>query len=283
MRQEYLGDWVNLMGHQKAACEMIKELYTPESITQTDMHRKMFSWYTRFELFSGFMAGNALVLSRDWFDAQEKHSKELADGSPDDIPLRVEYLYAQHRMLAVDMNQLMAKVPKGEISIPDFQAENEILGDRIAVWAADVLSLRSHTQYLVMDFEGSSPVDPDDIVNPYEPGTIFTEPLFAVNYMMMDRLSIQVLHKYQTAAVLQQPPSSELIEMSIPQCQIFEAIELWAGSPTGAFLPAQAGLGFICLFMPKEDRYINWCRKKLAKFEDHGYVIFAVKFLKVRS
>ena len=255
---------------------MIKELYTPETITATDVHRKMFSWYSRFELFTGFMTGNAVVLTKDWFEAHERSTGELVAASPDNIPVRIESLSARHRILAVDLALLLAKVQKGEMSVPDFNANNQLLAERISIWSAEVLSLRSHTQYLVMDFEGSPPVDPEDIVDPYEPGKLFTEPLFAANYMMIDVLSMQVLHKYQTAMVLQQPPPPELTEMSMAQCRVIEAIEMWSGSPTGSILPTQAGLGFLCLFMPKEDRYITWCRKKLAKLENFGYGLFTL-------
>ena len=43
-RQEFLGDWVNLLGHQRAAYEILTELYTPQSIMDSGMTRIMLGW-----------------------------------------------------------------------------------------------------------------------------------------------------------------------------------------------------------------------------------------------
>jgi hypothetical protein len=265
-----LGDWVNLMGHQKAACEMIKELYTPETICQSDMHRKMFSWYVRFDLFAGFMAGNDLVLGNEWFTSHCNYVKQLSISEPGNIDWRLEALYAEHRILGVEMAQLLAKLPRQEITVQDFIRENEILSEKITAWQTEVSTLRSYTEYFVLEFKDQRPLGPDDIVNPYEPGKLFTGPLFPANYMMVDYLAMEVMHKYQTAMALQQPPPAELTELSLAQCQILEALDLYPESPLGAILPTQASLGLICLFVPRDEKHISWCRKRLAKMESHG-------------
>jgi hypothetical protein len=67
-----LGDWVNLMGHQKAAHEMLTRLYTPETIVKSDFLLKVVFWYVRFDLFVGFQSVGGAVLSRDWYVAVHK-------------------------------------------------------------------------------------------------------------------------------------------------------------------------------------------------------------------
>lgn len=53
--QEYLGHYVNLLGHQQAAKQMLLELYSPRSIMETELRRKILAWYTRFDLTGGLM------------------------------------------------------------------------------------------------------------------------------------------------------------------------------------------------------------------------------------
>ncbi|KAG7150256.1 hypothetical protein HYQ46_013261 [Verticillium longisporum] len=44
---EYLGDWINLMGHQRAACDIITRLFTPQTAVQTPLGRMVLTWYSR--------------------------------------------------------------------------------------------------------------------------------------------------------------------------------------------------------------------------------------------
>ena len=258
------------MGHQKAAHEMIKELYTPESIVENPQSRKLLTWYARFDVYAGLMAGNNTILSHEWLYAHESRARELLAVRPDDFGLKMEVLFAHHRILAYEMAQLFSKVPKGEVSIPEFLQEHQLFMQKVTAWKEDVLSFPSTDEYLVTNFEGSPPLDPDDIVNPYEPGRLYAGPHFVINYLRLDILAFEAVIKYQTALLLQQPPPPELFDLSLGQCQMFEAMELWSGSPAGAILPAQASLGLLCLSLPCEEKYTSWCKKKLVKMENSG-------------
>lgn len=65
IKQEYLGDWINLLGHQKAAFEILTYLYTPETVMQTEIGRCALKWYSRFDVFGSLMGGFETVLSRE--------------------------------------------------------------------------------------------------------------------------------------------------------------------------------------------------------------------------
>lgn len=270
--QEYLGDWVNLTGHQKAAYEIIKKLYTPDTIVKSEIHWRILIWYGRFDLFVGPMAGENIVLSRELFYVHEKHPKDLSDSKPNDISIKIESLYAHQRVLVCAWAQLLAKVSKGEISIPDFYRESEAFLQKIAAWKAQIDEFRSFSDCFVMDFDGAPPIEPDGIVNPYIPGRIFKDALYVVNYLMIDCITMEISHKYQSSLILQQSLPPEILDLSLELCQLFEAIELWPGSPRGAILPLQASLGLNCLVLPREGKYISWCKKKLVKMENLGYV-----------
>jgi len=50
MTKEFLGDWINLSNHQKAACNIITGLYTPQTIMEDEMTRVILGWYIRFDV-----------------------------------------------------------------------------------------------------------------------------------------------------------------------------------------------------------------------------------------
>ena len=267
--QEFLGDWVNLLSHQKAAYKMLLELYSPETITHTETRRKILIWYTRFDLFAGLMSGAAAVLSREWMAALEQFYATLSHQDPKNLDYTMEIHTACHRLIAIDMALIFAKLPRGEISISEFHRQNDLIAERIQSMKRQVERLHM-PEYLVMSFEGAPERDPDDIVDPYVPGLLYKHPLWTLNFIRIDLCAIEALHRYQTALILQQQPPTDLQQLALEQCRLIEAVERWPGSPAGSFLLAQAGLGLICLFLPKDEKHIMWCRRKVAKVENIG-------------
>ena len=261
---------MNLLGHQKAAFEMLRELYTPQTITQTEARRKILTWYARFDLFAGLMSGYEVTLGREWFCAYISYYQEMSARFPDDLDLKFERIIARHRLVAMDMALLFAKLPRGNISVQDFIVENQVISDYIEAWKSELYSLTVGQDHLLVDFTGSPEQDPDDIVDPYKPGGLYQGPLWTMNYLLLDAHSFSVLHQYQTAIMLQQPPPSNIGQQALEQCRIFETIEKWPGSPTGALLPVQASLGMAGIYFPKDEKHSMWCRRKLAAIERMG-------------
>ena len=247
---------------------MLLELYTPENIMETEVRRKILAWYARFDLFAGLMSGGQTRLGREWFDANEQYYSTAAQNDPENIDLKIEAYIASHRVVAMDMAALFAKLPRGAISMEDFLKENQAIRDHLSNWTQELDPALLNGEHLVMKFDGER--DPEDIVDPYQPGGLYRQPLWTVNYMIMDARAMDIMHQYQTAQLLQQPPPAHLTQLALEQCRSFEAIEFWPGSPPGAILPAQAGLGLAALFLPKDDRHTMWCRRKLAKVESMG-------------
>ncbi|MCJ1397549.1 hypothetical protein MMC11_000743 [Xylographa trunciseda] len=270
--EEYLGDWVNLLSHQKAAYEMLLEIYTPETIMQTETSRKILGWYTRFDIFAGLMSGDKTVLSREWIAASEVYYTELAKQEPSNLDYQIESNIATHRLIAIDMTLLFARLPRGDISMSDFHVENDLIARRIFSLKQQLAPILAKDEYRVWTFDGAPERDPNDIVDPYVPGLLYYGPLFTVNYIKINWYAIESMHRYQTSTILQQPPPPDLYRLAIEQCRLLEAIEYWSGSPAGAVLPAQASLAMNCLFLPRDEKHIMWCRRKLAKVESMGYI-----------
>ncbi|MCJ1284509.1 hypothetical protein MMC26_003842 [Xylographa opegraphella] len=270
--EEYLGDWVNLLSHQKAAYEMLLEIYTPETIMQTETSRKILGWYTRFDIFAGLMSGDKTVLSREWIAASEVFYTSLANNEPSNLDYQIESNIAMHRLIAIDMTLLFARLPRGDISMADFHVENDLVARRICNLQQQLAPLLAKDEYRVWTFDEAAERDPNDIVDPYVPGLLFHGPLFTINYIKINWYAIETMHRYQTSAILQQPPPPDLYRLALEQCRLLEAIEYWSGSPAGAVLPAQASLAMNCLFLPRDEKHIMWCRRKLAKIESMGYI-----------
>ncbi|KAI4283469.1 MAG: hypothetical protein L6R38_002111 [Xanthoria sp. 2 TBL-2021] len=269
--EEYLGDWVNLLGHQKAAYRLLTELYSVDSITDNELRRKVLSWYSRFDLFAGFMSGCEPVLGREWLAAHKNYYTEQAAKHPESIDYKLELASANHRLVAIDMAMLFAKLSRRAITVEQFQRDNELLAVRIQNLREELEPLLSYDRYIIKSFEGAPERDEEDIVDPYRPGGLRQGPLWAVNFLMVDWLGTSIMHTYQTALILQKQPPPGLANLALEVCRLFEAIQYWPGSAPGSILSAQAGLGIAVVFLPKDDRHTMWCRKKLAAVESQGY------------
>lgn len=121
--QEFLGDWVNLLSHQRAAHQIITDLFTPQTIMQSETHRKIISWYIRFDLFAGMMSGGKTVLGREWFSACTEFYKRQARDKPNDFGALFEDMFATSRLIATDIALLLASRNTGEKSEEVFARE----------------------------------------------------------------------------------------------------------------------------------------------------------------
>lgn len=251
---------------------MLMEFYTIESIMENELRRKILAWYARFELFTGFMSGYETVLGREWFGTNESFHRGQAQQHPEDMHSQIEAAVASHRVMALDMALLFAKLKVGGIALPDFLRENEFLAARIRDWKQSLEPLLTDKRFLVTSFEGVPKRDDDDIVDPYRPGGLLRGPLFQMNCILMDWLSTSIIHTYQTALITQGPPPPGLPDMALELCRLFETIEYWPESDLGSTLSAQAALGIAALFLPKDERHTMWVRRKLATIEGQGYV-----------
>jgi hypothetical protein len=266
--QEMLGDWVNLMGHQKAAYDMLTRLYTPKSITQSDFLLKVSLWYIRFDLFVGFQSGSEAVLSRDWFEAVHECYVQKVRDNPDDVGVKYEERFAYSRLVARDSNDLFARTQKGLVSPQDFMAQLPVLREKVENLHKDLPLELLDPEHKVMDMQGQS--DPEDIVNPYEPGVMWKDPLYTSNFLKLDIWGIVFMFNISEAMALRQPFSPEAKEGAYKAVQLFEAMCAYPDSPKGMLLEAQVSFAIAFLFLPKDQKTTQWCRQTFAKIEASG-------------
>ncbi|KAI9843212.1 MAG: hypothetical protein M1838_002725 [Thelocarpon superellum] len=267
--EEYLGDWVNLQSHQKAAYEILTELYTPATIMQSDTQRVLFDWYSRFDLFAGLMAGSEMVLSRDWFVAYNEHYQRHSQQLPDDIVGKMDLAISEYRLLAMDMATLFARA-KGGGAPEHFMAEVSRLVRDLQAWRADMdPNLAAPANFVT--FHGSQALD-IGIIDPYEPGLIFERRLWRLNFAMLGWYATEMMMMQQAALMTGQPPPARLEGLARRVCQTIEAVQIWPGSPPGSIFSAQATLAIAALFLPKDERHTRWLRLKFASIESVGYI-----------
>jgi hypothetical protein len=270
MPQEYLGDWVNLMSHQKAAHLLITTLYTPQSMMKNDFLRKTLHWYIRFDTFVGIMSGTGTQLGHEWFETQHQYFAEQCEAFPDDLSLMYEERFAWIRVTGFNMSQLVRKRSKGLVSEEEFMNQLDIFHRKILGFK-DALNPRLTDQSkLISDISNGRQQDPDDVVDPYEPNLLYGGDIFDTNILLMDFTGFELVFNNQFAALQGKPDPTGARKCALRICQMFEAIQLYEHSPPGIVLGMQAGLAFAVLFLHEDEKSTMWARRKIATIEALG-------------
>lgn len=265
-----MGDWVNLMGHQKAALQILTQLFSAQTIVQSPVTRWILTWYVRFDVFVGMMGGFATRLPREWFSTVVAYSHSQLSNDPDNLGWKSELSSAALRLISVDMSILYAKSRGGAISGDAFAAEHGQLTAQLYEWRHNLDPALTDSALCVTDFQQRIPPSEDDIVDPYAAGWLFEQPLFPITILLCEWQSVLMMHKSQEGMSLQQEPTAELKNLSLAICQVFEAVERWPLSPTGAVIILQSCMAIATLFMPRDTKHHMWMRRKFASIEALG-------------
>ncbi|PYH47518.1 C6 finger domain protein [Aspergillus saccharolyticus JOP 1030-1] len=272
--EEFVGDWVNLIDHHQAAHALMRELLTTESINTNELHQHIFLWYARFDVVAGILAGNEAILSRDWYVAKEEYDAQQAADDPSNVDKQLAWASSINRRFGLEMASLYAKLSRGMIPIEEFMVQNELLGQTLERMKAILVRLQD-SEYTVQDYPHRVPLTEDDIVDPYVPGGMQCGPLWEANFVWIDYLSTKAMYKYQSFLALRQTSMAELADLSLEQCRLMESVDRWPGKENGAILAFKNSVGMAAMFLPREDKYIMWARRKFASLEQQGYVVAA--------
>lgn len=266
--KEMLGDWVNLMGHQKAAFQMLIKLHTPDSITQTDFLLKLSLWYIRFDLFVGFQSGGEAVLGREWYVAVRECYARKTRENPNDLAMKYEERFAHSRLVAKDSSDLFARTQKGLISPQDFMVQLPQLKERIESLEKEIPPELLDPEFKITEIPGT--YDPDDIVNPYEPGVLYRSPLYITNFLKLDIWGIVFMYNVSECLAFRKPFPPEMTKLAYEAIQVFEAMCACPESPPGTMIETQVCFAIAFLFLPKDSKTTQWCRRTFAKVEAAG-------------
>lgn len=268
--QEFLGDWVNLVGHQKAAHQIMTDLFTPQTIMQDETRRKIIAWYIRFDIFVSVMAGGDSTIGREWFVAcAEFYRRQMAD-KPDDLGARFEAYFATSRLLATDTASVFAALKEGSLDYAHFTAEATRLEASYAAFEQRITSAFTDPSCFVKDWSNAPPPSEDDIVDFRDPDFLYAGELSTMNFVLLDFWGIDLVFKYQLLAARQQAPTQDLLEVALKQCKMFEAVRYGDQGPAGGVIGCQASLGLCAVFLPHDRKHTMWMRRRLALVEQLG-------------
>ncbi|KAJ4334441.1 hypothetical protein N0V87_006875 [Didymella glomerata] len=268
--EEMLGDWVNLMGHQKAAFDMLTRLYTPKTISQSDFLLKVLLWYTRFDLFVGLQSGGEAVLGRDWYEAVHECYVTKVRDNPEDMGYKYEERFAYSRIVAKDSSDLFSRMGKGLLSPQEFMEQLPVVKNEVEGLAGSIGPEFQDPKFKITNMQGQP--ESDDIVNPYEPNTIYGGGLWTTNFLKLDFWSINFMYDISTSMAFKKVFEPELTTLAFKAAQIFEAMCAYSEAPNGAIIEAQVSMAIATLFLPKDPKTIQWCRRTFAKVESLGYI-----------
>lgn len=270
--EEYFGDWVNLMGHQKAALEILTSIFTPQTVMQTAMGRMCLSWYARFDNFVALMGGFPTDLPREWFQAMVDFYQSEKAAHPAELRWVIEEWSSRLRLISYDMSILFAKGSRGQISPEDFIKEHEAIDKRLVEWKEKRDPALLDQRYLITDFPPPESIPSDDIVDPYTVGILYDFPLFHATVLCAEWNSIMIMHKCQSSGIRPDILFADLNRHAYRTCQYFETLEFWPSTPRGVLVLIQACIAIAALFLPQDARHHMWFRRKFALLETMGYI-----------
>ncbi|KXS93645.1 hypothetical protein AC578_4208 [Pseudocercospora eumusae] len=270
--EEFLGDWLNLLGHQKAAYSILTDLFTPQTIMQDETRRKIITWYIRFDLFAGIMAGGETQLGREWFAASAEFYERQTRDKPTDLGARFEKYFADSRLLATDVALLFAGKTKNTISDEDFAMGLQKLSTQFADFGHEIEHAFTDSKCFIKSFPDAPEPQSDDLFDFRDPEFLYAGELSTMNFVLIDHWAIDLMFKYQTSLAMGREPGVELTSIALKKAKMFEAIQYGASSQQTAVLGCQASLGIMALFLPKDPAYMTWCRRKFALIEQLGYI-----------
>ncbi|TDZ61090.1 Transcriptional regulatory protein moc3 [Colletotrichum trifolii] len=270
--EEYLGDWINLMGHQKAAYEMLIHMLTPETASQSPLGRMIVSWYGRFDIFIALMGGFPTMLPRKWFTVFVEYCDQQSAIEEDNLNWKFEAESGRLRVISREMSTLFARGSRGQISADDFATEHERIQKALHNWKDGWDHSITDPAHFVTDFGHARPLTEDDIVNPFVPGVLYDYPLFPTTMLTSEWNSTTMMHKCQSPTTKRAELYAELKDHAYAICQIFEAVEDWPQQPKGSLIMIQACIALSALFLPQDPKHHMWIRRKFALLETMGYI-----------
>jgi hypothetical protein len=260
------------MGHQKAALQILTNLFTPETAMQSPVSRMIVAWYTRFDVFAGLMGGFRTALPRHWFTTFLETCQDQHSANPAHVEWTMEEAAATLRLISMDMSILYAQGHRGEITHEDYRAEYDEITKRLEDWRQNLDPSLTNPAYAITSFPNRKPLDENDIVDPYAPGILYEQPLLPTTLLISEWNSIIIMHKSQSATPQREKLYAELARHSYAICQTFEALERWSDAPQGVLMLTQACLALSALFLPPDERHRRWIKRKFALVETFGLV-----------
>lgn len=257
------------MGHQKAAFEIINQLFTPQTIVQTPMGRIILTWYTRFDQIVACMGTLEPSLPRSWIEALDVQCRAQLLKEPDDPTWLSEATENWLRLISYDMCLLHARHRSRQIPEKAFQAEHRTISILLREWRDNLdprLTDSSRLAEVPMIecrlfhyFEDNLPI--------YEESwsfmTLLVTEWHALVLTHLCRVSSN--HLAEASSILGNPAeNAEAI------CQILEGAEGWSSAPKGMLTMLHPAIATAALRLSMTPQRHVWLKEKFVWLESSG-------------
>lgn len=229
------------------------------------------AWYTRFDNFVSIMGGFPITLSQDYIDCMIFYCQLRIAAKSDVITWKLVERTMRAKLIAWRMSFLYARGSRGQISRADFTVEHDRITQQLVDWRRNWDPDLTDPRFLVNDF-GPVKADPDGIVNPYEPGVIYKEPLFGSTVANFEWHCMILTHRTLAMDTPRQDLFEELSEHALAAFQHYEAMTLWPAAPLGLTIIIQAAIPIAAIYLPQDHRHRMWVRRRFALSEQRGSV-----------
>lgn len=258
------------MGHQKAALEILSQLFTPQSIVETSLNRIILSWYIRFDILVGLMGGFVTSLPREWFVAFDGHCRARLASEPEDLEWLYEKAENRLRLICHDISLLVARRARANMEGASCTAEHETIARQLREWRETLEpALMDPSRRVVLP---SYPSD-EMACATSQTAPLYDAPLSSTTLLLCEWYATVMMHLYQASQGTQDQSLSELGSLSQHAeaiGQIFSASEQWASGPKGLLIMLHPCLTIASMFLPPSPGRNLWLRNKFALLESSG-------------
>ncbi|EGX91188.1 C6 finger domain protein, putative [Cordyceps militaris CM01] len=270
--EEYLGDWLNLMGHQRAALELLTKLFTPQTIMETRIGQICLTWFSRFDAAMSFLRTGQSKFPRDWLTEAATYYRERINDEPTELRWRAEERLTRLHIIRYDVSVLLSSVAEGEISESKFSEQHEHITTRLIKWRDTWDPMLTAPKYAVQDYSWRPATDPDDIIDPCEPGLLYNPPLISSTIALVEWHSLMILHMSLAKTVPREKLKGDQLRHGYALCQLFEALEYWPSTPRGILSSLGIPMVLVAFVLPRDMRHRTWLWRKLALLETMGTI-----------
>lgn len=269
-QKEYLGDWVNLMGHQKAAYEIIVKLFNPATIMHSAIGRMTLQWYVQYDVTIALLGAFPTALPDPWFTAAVRFYQEQIALHPADVKWKIDELNASMYIIQRDMAHLYSRISKQQIPENVAVLEHDAITRQLLEWKQSWDPSLVDSRFAVPEEALAGSAMPDDIVNVFTPGILFDNPLLSTTINTANWHGQMLLHKSQHPLSTPDSIRKELVSDAYIICQIIASLEAWPNTPPGVLPMMHPNLSMASYFLPRDARHIAWLGRRFAHVESLG-------------
>jgi len=239
---------------------------------QSETHRKIITWYIRFDIMGGLMSGNVTTLSREWHAAVTEFYTQQARARPNDLSAVFEERFALARLLATDISLVFGKKAKGLLSDTDFMTALADLRQRQEGMMAYLDNAFEDRRTYIKDFPYAPKNRENALFQELDPNFVLGGEMYTWNFIKIDLWGLSVMFRSQLAQIDRSINPQEVVDLAFNIGKMFESLQYTKKDPRPIILGAQASVGIAATAMPKDPKHVMWCRRQYAQIECSGYV-----------